>query len=389
MLGWLIVGGGVHGTYLSHYLTRTGRAKREQLRVLDPHARSLARWDRWTANTATEYLRSPQEHHLDVEDNALARFATSTRGTGSGAIIAEGRRPALSLFRAHAQEVADRNDLDGLRIRGTARTLERSEHGWRVDTDVGAIEARRVVLAIGPDDTVPWPRWAKTTRERGAHIDHVLEADFARDTVAAGEHVLVVGGGISAAQLALGLLDRPSGSVTLLARHAPRVHTLDADLPWFGRGGPAEFARTNDPRKRRTLLGLGRRRGSMPKETAARIAAAVAAGRLALRFGEIVRATNLPDARVRIETADEGLTCDRIILATGFSTQRPGGTWLARTIRSEGLPVAPCGYPIADTSLSWRPGLHVCGPLAELQLGAAARSIAGARRAAEILGATT
>jgi glycine/D-amino acid oxidase-like deaminating enzyme len=389
MLGWLIVGGGVHGTYLSHYLTRTGRATRDQLRVLDPHPRALARWDRWTVNTATEFLRSPREHHLDIADDALAQFATSRQGVASGRVATDGRRPALSLFRTHARAVIERHGLEALRVRGSARALIRHDDGWRVETDVGAIDARRIVLAIGPDDRLPWPQWATTTRARGARIAHVLDADFSRESIGADEHVLVVGGGISAAQLALRLAQRTGGAVTLLARHAPRVHTLDADLPWFGRGGPAAFARATDPRARRTMLGLGRRRGSMPKDTATRIASAVKAGRLALQYGEVARATNLADGRVRVETADQGLACDRIVLATGFATQRPGGTWLARTIRSEGLPIAPCGYPIADGSLAWRPGLHVCGPLAELQLGAAARSIAGVRRAAEILGATT
>jgi len=389
MLGWLIVGGGVHGTYLSHYLTRTGRAPRGQIRVLDPHPHALARWDRWTANTATEFLRSPQEHHLDVANDALAQFATSPRGVCSGRVATDGRRPELTLFRTHASTVMERHELEALRLCGTARALERRDDGWRVETDGGAIDARRVVLAIGPDDRLPWPQWATTARERGARIEHVLDAEFSRQSIGAKEHVLVVGGGISAAQLALGLLQRPGGAVTLLARHAPRVHTLDADLPWFARGGTAEFARVTDPRKRRALLALGRRRGSMPKDTASRISAAVAAGPLTVRYGEVTRAANLADGRVRVETADQGLACDRIVLATGFSTQRPGGTWLDRTIRAEGLPIAPCGYPIADGSLAWRPGLHVCGPLAELQLGAAARSIAGARRAAEILGATT
>ena len=395
MLEWLIVGGGVHGTYLSHYLTQLGRVPRDTLRVLDPHVCSFARWDRWTANTATDYLRSPDDHHVDVQPESLARFATTLEGRAAGGVVTDGRRPAVGLFRAHADEVRRRYQLDALRLQGTATALTPHDRGWRIETMTGALEARHVMLAIGPDDTLPWPQWARTLCRRGAPIDHVLDPTFVRSAVGAREHVVVIGGGISAAQLALALTEREGGEVTLIARHSPRVHALDADLPWFGRGEPAEFAREADQRQRRNLLGLGRHRGSMPRGTASRLDAAIRTGRLGVRVGEIARAAFLLDhrsaltPRLRIETADHAMTCDRIVLATGFSTKRPGGTWLTRSILAQGLPTAPCGYPVADAMLAWRPGLHVCGPLAELQLGAAARSIAGARRAAEIIGNVT
>lgn len=56
-----------------------------------------------------------------------------------------------------------------------------------------------------------------------------------------------------------------------------------------------------------------------------------------------------------------------------------------RAIEDLDLPVAPCGYPIVDAGLRWAPGLHVTGPLADLELGPVARNISGARRAADRL----
>lgn len=385
MLDWLIIGGGVHGTVVSHYLTQAQRVTRERIRVLDPHPRALARWDRWTSNTATDYLRSPDEHHMDVAPEALARFAATAAGRAAGGVSPDGRRPALGLFRAHAAELERLHRLDALRVQGSATGFapNAAGEGWTVETTNGPLRARRVVLAIGPDDRVPWPSWAEALRERGAPIDHVLDERFVRAEIGRDEHVVVIGGGISAGQLAIGLAARP-GQVTLITRHAPRVHTLDADSPWFARAGVLEFARAVDPRVRRNLLGLGRRRGSMPKDTAHRLGLAIREGRVALRYGEVARTTML-EGVLRVETGEHAVTCDRIVLATGFSPRRPGGSWLARAIASEGLPIAPCGYPVASAQLAWRPGLHVTGPLAELQLGAAARSIAGARRAAEIL----
>ena len=75
------------------------------------------------------------------------------------------------------------------------------------------------------------------------------------------------------------------------------------------------------------------------------------------------------------------------MLATGFDARRPGGAWLDAAIAAEGLPIAPCGYPLVSGDLAWAPGLHVTGLLAELEVGPAARNIVGARMAATRLAA--
>lgn len=86
-------------------------------------------------------------------------------------------------------------------------------------------------------------------------------------------------------------------------------------------------------------------------------------------------------------TLDSGdrIFADRLLLATGFESARPGGAWVAHAMEELGLPCAPCGYPIVDARLNWFPGLHVTGPLAELEIGATAPNIRGARAAAERL----
>ncbi|TXD39760.1 hypothetical protein FRC96_05670 [Lujinxingia vulgaris] len=84
-------------------------------------------------------------------------------------------------------------------------------------------------------------------------------------------------------------------------------------------------------------------------------------------------------------TTGESLEVQRVLLATGFRSERPGGAMLDELITSASLPCADCGYPIVDASLRWHPRVHVCGPLAELELGPASRNIAGARRAGDRL----
>ncbi len=73
-----------------------------------------------------------------------------------------------------------------------------------------------------------------------------------------------------------------------------------------------------------------------------------------------------------------------MVLATGFERTRPGA-WLEPTIERLGLRQSSCGYPVVDRALRWHPRIHVTGALAELELGPAARNIAGARMASERL----
>jgi hypothetical protein len=81
------------------------------------------------------------------------------------------------------------------------------------------------------------------------------------------------------------------------------------------------------------------------------------------------------------------LSTDLLVLATGFDPARPGGAWLDAAVAAYGLPTAPDGYPILDPALCWADGLHVSGPLAELEVGPVARNFIGARLAAERIGA--
>ncbi len=53
----------------------------------------------------------------------------------------------LALTRAYANRFAA---LGGVTVTGDARSLHRSGHGWRVETDEGALDSANVVVALGP-----------------------------------------------------------------------------------------------------------------------------------------------------------------------------------------------------------------------------------------------
>ncbi|MEM8600786.1 MAG: FAD/NAD(P)-binding protein [Bacteroidota bacterium] len=402
MLDWLIVGGGVHGTHLSLALTARLGWSRERVRVLDPHPAPLALWTHQTANTGMAFLRSSFVHHLGVAPFGLKRFAKAPEAADVARFAPPFRRPAYALFQAYAAAVVQTHALDALRVQGRATGLQRRPGGWRVETEDGALDARRVVLAVGSSERLCWPSWAQALRERGAQVDHLFDLDFCRDAVPELERVTVVGGGISAIQSAVALAQR--GPTVLVARHAPRVAQLDADPGWLGPKRMTRFRAEACPSRRRAVIDAARHRGSAPADVlrsfrwaadrhgVQRVTAEVEAAeldargaiRLALRHIEEPR-TKGKRPRAARQRGRTTCTVDRVVLATGFAAGRPGGAWLDEAIEQEGLPIAPCGFPRVEASLAWAPGLYATGPLAELELGPTARNIAGARAAAKRL----
>ncbi|HTP29738.1 MAG TPA: FAD-dependent oxidoreductase [Anaeromyxobacteraceae bacterium] len=384
MLDWLIIGGGVHGTHLSYHLTTIERVPRERLRVLDPNEAPLARWDACTANCGMAFLRSPGSHHLDVNPWALMQFANSRFPASSSFLAGYHRRPALALFRAHAQHVIERHRLAELRLRGHAVAVDDTSRGLRVETTQGAIEARRVIIAIGASEQPLWPAWARELRGGGNPVDHVYDPGFQRTALSSWSRLVVVGGGLGAVQTALALAREAPGTVTLLMRHGIREHEFDTDTAWTDGAHIDAFTWERDLEKRRQVIAAARHRGSVPREIRAELCRAIARDQLAIEIGEVDAADRMADGWIRlgIESDQRALFADRVVLATGFAPDRPGGAWLDRTIAELGLGCAACGYPLVDRSLRWHPGLYVSGALAELEIGPAARNIVGARLAA-------
>ena len=391
MLEWLIIGGGVHGTFISHYLTAAAGVPRERLRVLDPEQEPLARWYQCCANTGMKFMRSPDVHHLDLDPMGLRKYCFATMKEPHAALMEPYSRPSFALFRDHTVQVIARHRLRELRMAGRAQGLGFDNGRVTVETDQGRIATKRIVLAIGASDRPHWPGWARELRAVGAPIAHVFSRAFHLHRLRSWEHAAVIGGGITAVQTALALAERAPGRVSMVTRHSLRVEMFDSDPCWIGALCMQEFERASHGERRR-MIAQARNRGSVPREIATDLFDAIREGRLSLICGEIALARAIAGSRVQLTISDDSempvalLNSDLVILATGFDRSRPGGEWLDRAIDHFALPCHECGYPIVDANLRWRSGLYVTGPLAELELGPVARNIIGARHAASRLG---
>ncbi|MEM1125453.1 MAG: FAD/NAD(P)-binding protein [Bacteroidota bacterium] len=383
MLDWLTIGGGVHGTFLSHVLTGRLGWSRDHVRVLDPHDQPLARWHQMTANVGMTFMRSSIVHHLALDPFSLKQFAKTPEGAPLARFTYPYKRPAYRLFQEHTAHVVQAHRLDTLRVQGRALGLHRTRRGWRVETETGALEARRVLLALGQSEQPCWPAWAQALRTAGGPVHHLFEAGFRRKALPAWQHAVVVGGGISAAQVALALAERQPGTVTLLARHPHRVHQLDADPGWMGPKRLRDFHQLRSTHQRRLTINAARHRGSVPPDVLRRLRRAHQQGRLTHHLAEISQASAHSDGSVdlHLRASPDTLQTDCLVLATGFETQRPGGAWLTAAVHEHELRCGVCGHPIVDPTLRWAEGLYVTGPLAELEIGPVARNIVGARLA--------
>lgn len=389
MLEWLIIGGGIHGTAISLYLTHRFKINHHTIRVLDPHKQPLALWQQFTANTGMQHLRSPKVHHLHYDPWSITTFAQTRQGKPLAKYIPLYQRPSLALFNAYSQQLIQRYKLDDVRVQGRATNLIHSNNGWQIETDQGVLHSRRVVLAIGSSEQPHYPAWSKPLVDSDAPLNHIFDYDFRREDIPAWKHCVIIGGGISAAQLAISLSERQPGAVTLLSRHEPRIAHFDSDPCWVTNLCLDKFLKTSDYVVRRDMIQQARHRGSIPPDVFDALESAVEMGQLNLQIGEVQQAqlsNGDIELYINVQSTTRTVQTDRVILATGFDTKRPGGAWLDAVINRYQQPIAACGYPIVDETLCWGDGLYVMGGLAELEVGPVARNIIGARLCVERIG---
>lgn len=379
-LAWLIIGGGPHGVHMAARLVSEGKVTADQLAIVDPSASLLARWRRCTEATGMRYLRSPAVHHLDGDPWSLRHFANGTRRRFPGRFAPPYDRPALALFNAHCDGLVQAYGLEAMHRRARATHIDVDAGGVSVSCDEGSLlHARHLVLALGASESVAWPSWVP---EGDPSVAHIFASGFSFPRLAPETAVAVIGGGISAVQLALRCAEQGL-AVHLISRHALRQHQFDSDPGWLGPKYMTAFSKETTLCRRRAQITAARHRGSVPPDLYQALRRAQAAARVSWHEAEVTTYEGRGEGRRLELTNGVKLQVAQVLLATGFASERPGGEMLNTLIADAGLPCSACGYPVVDTALRWHPRVHVMGALSELEIGPVARNLAGARRAAE------
>jgi cation diffusion facilitator CzcD-associated flavoprotein CzcO len=370
-----ILGGGPHGLAAALHLRWADPDA--SIVSIDPAGAWLEAWRTQFARADITTLRSPIVHHPAPGSMALrdhvARWSLPTSGLPYDV-------PTTTSFDRFCCDTVDQADLDDP-IAGTARSIERLGPGVLVDTGDTTVHADHLVIATNPHRRII-PDWVHPLLGAAPGVlTHGADVDLAEESIQ-GHVVTVVGGGLTAAHLACGAIQR-GAEVHLVSRRPIRSRSFDTDPGWLGPKHLARFSAEPDPLNRLQMARAARGGGTIPPWMKDRLDAAVDADQLTIHDGAGVRAADV-DARGRCRLAlgdHSTLEADRVWLATG--TRPDIGALRCLEDLVADLPVVH-GYPVTgpDLRLGDHP-IHVMGRLATLALGPAAGNLWGAQRAAE------
>ncbi len=380
ILEWLIVGGGVHGTYLSNALIRQRVTHRSDLRVLDPHDEPLREWKKCTSNVGMKFLRSPKVHHLDLEPFSLKHYV-ECESCEERNYIPPNDRPSLELFNRHAENVINRNGLKKLRINDAAVKIEPGRSFHSVYGSNQTLKTRNIVIAVGNGKPF-WLDWASMIKTDGAKIMHVLDNCYCKKRIPEQAVVAVVGGGMSAVQTAISLAS-PNREVVLISPHSIRINNYDSDPGWMGPKYLRKFRSEPNYEIRRRWISEARNRGSVTHELYRNFALLRKKKRCRFFAEKVVLADPISTDMILLHLESGEITAaNAIVLATGFEQDVPGGVMISDLAKDPGFRCASCGFPIPDRHLKWWDGIYLSGTLAELEIGPSAPNLIGARMAA-------
>jgi hypothetical protein len=384
MLDCIIIGGGIHGTYLSNLLVTDFGLPISKVKVIDPYEDVCGRWKELTSRTGMQFLRSPIVHNVGNSPWDLLRFFKANSNQQWARTIGATNRPSLAMFNAHVNSVCDNAELRQLRVKAEALAIHKIVGGLKVVTTAGNFETRRVILAISSNDKLELPAWAENIKPI-AH--HVFSPSFDINSIRAGRRIAVVGAGITAAQVALRMAQISPGKVSLIVRKPLKVVEFDADPCWMGPKCLNVFAAEKNHAKRRELIKAARNKGTVTPEIHREMRHTELQNSLKVIVREVGTAHKTWCSKATLVDAYANNLChvSHVILATGFMRGRPGGDLVNQIVRDFDMPVADDGFPITSDTLLWKDNIYVTGALAELEVGPPARNILGARLAGERL----
>ncbi|MFM1900996.1 MAG: hypothetical protein RLZZ216_1572 [Cyanobacteriota bacterium] len=381
----VIVGAGPQALSLSCLLLQKRPRLQRRLRIVDPSGRWLSRWQRQMERYEIPWLRSPSPHHPHPNPNALRQFAQSRQR--SRQLEGPYGLPHTDLFAQFCRQVIAEYQLSEGVLAAQVERIRLPRLGTGPTelalSDGTTLTAGRLVIATG-SGTPQMPSWVEQIGgdpppEALQHSDRI---DLPSLPPLQGQKILIVGGGLTSAHLALGALRR-GALVQLLCRRSLKERPFDADPGWLGPKYLKAFHAEPCMRRRRQLVLEARDGGSITPEAAARLRQAQRRGELQLHEHCQVRAARWSSGQWDMVCGGgQHLSADRIWLATGHRqgvSQHP----LLQQLHEQHPIALVEDWPVLGPDLRW-PGtcVHLMGGLSALQIGPAARNLFGGREAA-------
>ncbi|KAH7031662.1 FAD binding domain-containing protein [Microdochium trichocladiopsis] len=439
--------------------------KQPDFLVLDATAdRWMAKWDRLFKTFDISHLRSPMFFHIDpAERDGLLGYTyshererelTEIRGCVGKEVskyqrkkrIKSGRQPkneptvderdrqdyfvpSTPLFASHCGCLVDRYSLRSNMIRNETvldvsydyvGELSENIKLFTIKTNKATYYAKTAVLALGGNPpSLPKP----AVSDAAAAITHAMQIKEmpcprvrAKINSKKPTSIVIVGGGLTSAQLSDLAVRRGVGKVYLLMRGPLKVKPFDVGLEWVGKFRnfeQAAFWTADDHEERWGKILAARNGGSITPPYKKILDKHIAKGKVELLLYTTIAektcdaangawkvsvstassSSSLPSsspAGIQSESASQDQITrdlppiDHIYLATGVSCTLDGVPCL-QTLRRD-YPIASCGgLPCITEDMAWRDDvpLYITGRLAALQLGPGGGNLIGARTGAE------
>jgi cation diffusion facilitator CzcD-associated flavoprotein CzcO len=379
-----IIGAGPHALTLVTHLLQKRQSMRERLWVLDPSGIWMQQWHRQFTALDIPHLRSPAAHHPDPNPAALRTFAECRHQE----LFCPYDLPGTQLFADFCQTLIRRWQLSERILPVQVQQIEpithRSRPCFRLGlADGGCILARRVVLAMG-GGSAHLPDWVNRISQPypPERLQHSQQIDL-RCLRWAGEQILIVGGGLTSAHLAVGALVR-GARVSLLVRRPLQEKLFDAEPGWSAPKYLKGFQAEPDSQKRWQIIQQARNGGSIPPAMMMVLRRYQRQGQLAIDEQTEITDADWLDHRWQIRCqGGKQLKGDYLWLATGTHLDAMAQPLLQPVLAAHPN-VMVNGLPVLDTHLRWRGcELYLMGGYAGLQVGPVAQNLAGARMASK------
>jgi len=381
-----IIGAGVQALTLTTHLLQKSAKHYHKLLVFDPSQAWMNQWQQQFAAQQIPYLRSPAVHHPDPNPHQLRTFAERRHSE----LFPPYDRPGTKLFNDFCDEVIHRWKLaDKVYPAKVVRVLP-IEHDsgdrFQLVLDTGeTLIARRVVLATG-SGKVQLPHWVeKITSDYPAdRLCHSQQVNLNRLSLI-GEHILIVGGGLTSGHLAKGAINL-GVTVTLMTRKQLQSKTFDADPGWLGPKYLKDFHAETDWYERYQQIQQARNGGSMTPDIMLQLSQAAKEGKLRIDECCQVRDAEWQDNLWQVR-CDDGSRhqFNRIWLATGTKFNVKEHPLLQDVLETYPTETVN-GLPILDEHLRLpKSNFFVMGGLAALRIGPVARNIGGGKMAARLI----
>lgn len=375
-----IIGAGPQSLTLAALLVAVEPAIVEDLIVLDPSGDWLVQWNERFRRLQIPHLRSPVVHHPDPAPYALEKFAHDSGRAGS--LFGKYQLPSTAIFQDFCADLIDRCGLGAAVFSVAAKAVE--ANGVIHCSDGSQIEAGHVVLAHAASTAVI-PQWVDQksvghspgsglgAEVRGEVVPVRLAEDIDLETItdriqdkrcSKPHHIAVVGGGLSAAHLAVGAARRGL-TVVMCPRRPLRTSAFDTDPGWLGPKEMAGFSAVGSQRERARRAERARDGGSIPPWMMAEIESL--------------------DIQLEVsgEPHFEDLGVKEIWLATGRQVQLSEDALFVPLLKATGVEVIDDRYMVLSPGLRiGESAVHLMGRSATLSLGPTAGNLSGARQGA-------